>query len=157
MEALCCVMGLCTGSQHATMTAIVNRWCLPSERGRVIMVDNIVSVGSCLLNCLVVAHLMVVLGWRATMLLMCAVTMVALLGVKFFVTDGPIAGAGRLRLSEGEAALFRAEDMLCDKTSTELSPTTFTSVAVGPTTMVTRAKASMTWVLIAVEMSVAWR
>ncbi len=149
---LCCAMGLCTGSQHAILVAVIDRWCLPSERRWVNAMDGVVSVACCLLNCLVVARLMVVLEWRATMLLLSGVIAVALVGVKFFVADGPVAGAGRLRLSDGEAALFRAEGMLYD----ELSPAMPKAGSSGVGGAVRLATTSVAWLLIALEMSVAW-
>ena len=101
------------------------------------------------LNCMVVVQLMVVLDWRATMLLICGLSTVALLGVKFFVSDGPAAGTGRVRLSDGEAALFRAEGMLYEQSS---GATKEAATGVGRL-----AATSLGWALIAVEMSVAWR
>eukprot|EP01043_Picozoa_sp_COSAG02_P030633 COSAG02_NODE_1966_length_10235_cov_3.563635_2_plen_259_part_00 len=149
---LCYAMGLCTGSQHATLVTIVDRWCLPSERRWVNAMDGVVSVACCLLNCLVIARLMIVLEWRATMLLLSGVLAVALVGVKFFVADGPVAGAGRLRLSDGEAALFRAEGMLFDECSPAMPKADGSGVG-GAVRLVTTTVA---WLLIALEMSVAW-
>jgi hypothetical protein len=156
-KILCCTMGLCTGVHHPTMAAVVGRWCLPSERRWVSAADGVVSIACCLLNCLVVAQLMVVLDWRATMLLLSGVIAVALVGVKFFVTDGPIAGVGRLRLSDGEAALFHAEGMLYDETSSRPSlamPKADAGGAGGAARLVTT---SVAWLLIAIELSVAWK
>jgi sugar phosphate permease len=154
---LCCAMGICTGAQHPAMAAVVDKWCLPSERGWVSALDGLVSAAGCLLNCMVVAQLMVVLDWRATLLLLSCVITVALVGVKFFVTDGPVAGAGLLRLSDGEADLFRAEGMLCDESSLRSTPNTTKPEAAGAGSVARLAATATGWSLIAVEMSVAWR
>jgi MFS family permease len=155
MEALCCAMGLCYGVQHPTTAALMDRWCLPSERRWVGTVDGLASVAGCLLNCLVIAKLMAVLDWRATMLLLAGVTAVALIGVKFFVTDGPAASTGRLRLSDGEAALFRAESMLIDEPPPPSAQSAQKSSS--SSRMSGLVASSVTWALIGVEMMVAWR
>jgi hypothetical protein len=44
-----------------------------------------------------------------------ALMVVALIGFVFFVAEAPTAAGGRLRLSDGEAALFRSAGMLADE------------------------------------------
>lgn len=152
-QYLCFGAAFCLGSQHATTAALKENWRLPSEQNWARSVDLGASVVGSLLSCLVVSQLITVLGWRVTMLLLAALTTVALLGFVFFVTEAPAAGSGRLRLSDGEAALFRAVGMLADEPTYTRRRRTCT-VRIGYGSILTSGAA---WALIVLEMVVAWR
>jgi MFS family permease len=132
-EALCFSAAFCLGAQHATTAALKTNWRLPSESSWAGLVDLAATLAGSLLNCLVVAPLIQVLSWRLAMPLLAALTAVALVGFASFVTDAPTARGGRLRLSDGEAALFRAEGMLADEPPTDAksSPTSGDGVGGG--------------------------
>ena len=146
--------GLCCGAQHPALSGLVEKWTLPSERRWVSAVDALSCVAGSLLNCLVIAQLARLVGWRATMLLASGLSVIALIALVGFVTSAPAARSGRLRLSDGEAALFRAEGMLADEPSPRGGKAGSGSNHGGGSHGMLAS--SVTWALLAIEATVAW-
>lgn len=150
--ALCFGMAFSCGLQQPIVSALQERWCLPDEKSWVSSVDCVATSCGSLANCLVMAQLMQLLGgWRNFMLLLSVITAIALFGVVFFVTPAPTATRGLMRLSDAEAALFRAQGMLADE-----KPLPKANSVSRSSSGLHGLTSAVSWALVGMELMTAW-
>ena len=106
------LMGLACGPQHPTGSALLKKWCLPSEKGWVSTADSMSSVLGSLVNMLLVAKMVQLLGWRHSMFVLAGVTAVVTVVFVVLADDAPRASGARYALAPDEIQLFHDAGML---------------------------------------------